>query len=231
MPPENPPPDRISNEPRFAAVSRRAFLRRSSTAGLSVAALALLAACGEPSLPDLAPASTADGAAEEASASSTADATAEPAGTDSADGLALPDGSALQIDFTYEASGGRIHSPYIAVWVEDAAGELVQAISLWFKADESKYLRDLTRWNALDDPTALSTGATRNPGTFAVSWDGVDLDGRAVPAGDYFICIESSREDGPYQIIREQVTLSPGLSPTALTPDGELVAASVSVVT
>ncbi|MDE0804433.1 MAG: DUF2271 domain-containing protein [Acidimicrobiales bacterium] len=143
----------------------------------------------------------------------------------------MPPGSALQIDFTYEVpGGGRVESPYIAVWVEDTGGNLVEAVSLWYKSDESKYLRDLKRWDSKNQRQALTTGATRRPGTFAVVWDGTNLDGRSVPEGDYNICIEAAREDGPYQLIREQLALGAGMNPTGLSPSRELVAAKVALV-
>lgn len=137
----------------------------------------------------------------------------------------------MQIDFTYQAAGGgRVHSPYIAVWIEDSAGELVQTVSLWYKSDESKYLQDLKRWNSKNNRNALTTGATRIPGSFSVAWNGTDLDGALVADGDYFVCIEAVREDGPYQIIRDSIPVSGGLASTTLTPNGELSAASVALV-
>ena len=135
------------------------------------------------------------------------------------------------MDFTYQAvGGGRVDSPYVAVWIEDAAGELVQTVSLWYKADESKYLKDLKRWNSKNNRDAMTTGATRIPGSFSVAWDGTDLDGALVADGEYVVCIEAAREDGPYQIICETVAISGSLAPTALTPSGELTAASVELI-
>lgn len=137
----------------------------------------------------------------------------------------------MRIDFTYQASGGgRIHSPYIAVWIEDEAGQLVQTISLWYKSNESKYLRDLKRWSSKNNSTALMTGPTRIPGAFTVTWDGTDLDGSLVADGNYFVCIEAAREKGPYQIIREVISVSASLAPTNLPANGELTAASVQLV-
>ena len=63
-----------------------------------------------------------------------------------------------------------------------------------------------------------------------VTWDGTNLDGAMVDEGDYFVCIEAAREDGPYQIIRESVAISAGLAQTRLTPNGELTAAAVELV-
>lgn len=236
-----------TSERRFPAVSRRAFLRRSAVVGLAAAAAPALAACGGSS--SAAPSSTAspatggastdapapvttDGAATSTDpAASPTDATAATDPPATTTGPAFPAGSQVQIDFTYQAGGGgRIHSPYIAVWIEDQAGDLVQTVSLWYKSDESKYLRDLKRWNSKNNGSALTTGATRIPGSFSVEWNGTNLDGATVDAGDYFVCIEAAREKGPYQIIRETVPIRGTLSPTTLTPSGELTAASVEMI-
>lgn len=236
------------SEPRFPDVSRRAFLRRSAVIGLAATAVPVLAACGGTSSTTVRPNATpANGGATSAEPATTqplgttgssSDLGASAAGTTSATDSPAPatrqagsTGSQLQINFTYEADGGRVHSPYIAVWIEDPAGDLVQTVSLWYKSDESKYLRDLKRWSSKNNSAALTTGATRIPGSFAVAWDGTELDGAAVDAGDYFVCIEAAREDGPYQLIRELVAVSETLTPTPLTPNGELTAASVELIT
>lgn len=216
-------------EPRFPTVSRRAFLRRAALVGLTAAAVPAIAACGGGTTTDAAPAPnrpTASGGASTTPGTAPTSGAAAPTA-----GQAFSAGERLQVDFTYQASGsGRVDSPYIAVWIEDGAGDLVQTVSLWFKSDESKYLRDLKRWNSKDNRQAMTTGATRIPGSFSVAWDGSDLDGQRVSDGDYVVCIEAAREDGPYQIIRESVPINATLTPTTLAPSGELTAATVSLV-
>lgn len=143
----------------------------------------------------------------------------------------FPAGGQLQVDFTYTAAGGgQVHSPYIAVWIEDSAGDLVQTVSLWYKSDESKYLKDLRRWNSKSNRDALTTGATRIPGSFSVSWNGTNLDGTLIDDDYYFVCIEAVREDGPYQIIREAVRINNELQPTTLPANGELTAAAIQLI-
>lgn len=213
-------------EPRFPGVSRRAFLRRSAVVGLAAAMVPVAAACGGSPATQQPAASPTLGSAD----NDTPGPGSPSSGGSASASTAFASGARMNIEFTYVAAGGgRVHSPYIAVWIEDAAGDLVQTVSLWYKSDESKYLRDLRRWNSKDNRQALMTGATRLPGAFSVSWDGTNLDGRIVGDGDYFVCIEAVREDGPYQIIRELVPISDSLAPTPLTPSGELVAASVGL--
>lgn len=221
--------------PRFPDVSRRAFLRGSALAGLAAAAVPVLAACGGSATADttttteLAPGTSPAATTTVSGAVAETTATTEASATTASQGF--PAGAQMQVNFTYQAAGGgRVHSPYIAVWIEDPAGNLVQTVSLWYKSDESKYLKDLKRWNSKNNSDALTTGATRIPGAFSVAWNGTGLDGALVADGDYFVCIEAAREDGPYQIIRESIPVSGSLVPTTLTPNGELIAASVELV-
>lgn len=229
-------------EPRYPSVSRRAFLRRSAMVGLAGAAIPVLAACGGSSSTSPAPstsgtpgvatppsASTTTATIAAGETSTTDSPTSSPATTMGAQ--VFPAGAQLQVNFTFQAAGGgRVDSPFIAVWIEDDAGELVQTLSLWYKSDESKYLSDLKRWTSKNNHAAMTTGATRIPGSFSVAWDGTNLDGVRVTDGDYFVCIEAAREDGPYQIIRESVSINGSLAPTTLTPSGELTAASVELI-
>lgn len=154
---------------------------------------------------------------------------------------AIPDGSELVVSYTYEqAAGGKNSSPYTAVWIEDADAILVHTIVLWMEQGRKglKYLPDLTRWFGVDqdrianggtDTVDAMSGPTRFPGRHSVTWNGqADIVG-PVPAGDYFVCIESAREDGPHSLIREPVTLAGQPIDVALPDDGELIDASVSV--
>jgi hypothetical protein len=40
-----------------------------------------------------------------------------------------------------------------------------------------------------------------------VVWDGINDAGYVVALGDYYVCVESAREHGPYLLIREKITL------------------------
>ena len=146
--------------------------------------------------------------------------------TTSTDGATFPAGGELVVDFTYSAeSGGRVHNPYIAVWVEDADGNLVQTISLWYEQSGkgTKYLHELHSWFAASGGTDSTTsGATRSAGTYSVAWDGTDLDGNVVPAGNYTLFVEAAREHGPYEITSSPITVSDRGFTVALADNGEL---------
>lgn len=236
-------------ESRFELVSRRALLKRTLILGTVVAVPGLgcsgsgdkLATAAGTDTGAAATGATPTTTAKTATgASGTASSTTKAATTAPA-GPALPTGAQLKIDFTYTASatGGRINNPYVAVWLEDASGALVRTVAVWYKAREAKYLQDLRRWYT-DNRTAVgkggtdgattASGATRLPGAYSLTWDGKTDAGAAAAQGDYFICIEAAREKGPYELIREQITLGTAKFDKALTPNGELTAAAVSFV-
>lgn len=251
-----------SGRSRFELVSRRAFLERSAALGLAAGALGLLAACGGND--DAAVFSGAGttgagttGAAGAGTTGAPAAATAATTGTPSTGapstgapttaaavppGDPLPAGAELQVAFTFAAaaSGRPAKNPYIAVWIEDGSGRMVQTVSLWLQEGKGqKWWSDLTRWYRQDQsrvaaggvPTADTiTGATRTAGDYTVSWDGTDYTGTRVAQGAYHLCIEAAREHGPYELIREPVTLAAAGFEQALTPKGELTRATVTYV-
>ncbi|MCU1344177.1 MAG: uncharacterized protein JWL70_443 [Acidimicrobiia bacterium] len=216
--PEGPPGS------RFAQVSRRAFLRGAAiAAGTGVV---VLAGCS----------SNNDSAKLGASTASAAGATGASAPPSSAAqpkaGPALPAAAALTVAFTYTpaSTGGRVNNPYVAVWLEDSSGNLVDALGVFYKAGrDSKYLSELTRWSSQQNTdTALTavSSATRTPGAYSMVWKGNDIRGARATAGTYFVCIEAAREHGPYSLIRQSMTLGDAPATAALNSNGELSGAS-----
>ena len=65
-------------------------------------------------------------------------------------------------------------------------------------------------------------------GAYSVVWDGKDDNGAAASQGDYFVCIEAAREHGPYELVRESISLGTKPAQKALADKGELTAASVA---
>ena len=146
----------------------------------------------------------------------------------------------MVISFTYtQGPTGKNERPYVAVWIEDEAGELVDTIALFYQLERrgERWLDHLTRWYEVDQARISTTGiddaatvssATRQPGTYAVAWDGT-INGMTAPPGLYYICIEAAREEGPYSLIREPFNLAGALASTALPDDGELSAATARI--
>jgi hypothetical protein len=220
---------------RYAAVSRRAFLRRVAGAGVAVMGVA---ACGHDDAAVFAEGG-GSGGGPTSTAESTVPAAAEPTTTDEPTTTEAPAGvqGEMVVRFTYAAAASqRVRNPYIAVWIEDADGELVDTVALWFLQSQKgmRYLNELQRWSSVDgSSTTIDTvsSATRTPGDYALTWDLTDAAGRPVAAGDYHVCIEAAREHGPYSLVRGQVTLGDGDVTTELTPDGELSDATIDLVT
>jgi hypothetical protein len=166
-----------------------------------------------------------------ASATTTGQATTAPvaAPAPAAAGGAFNAANEMAISFSYvadAAAGGRFHNPYVAVWIEDAAGAAVRSISLNYQLGRGdKWLPDLTRWFRTAKPTAAVetiSSATKVPGAYKLAWDGLNDKKVPVALGDYFVCIEASREKGPYQIVREMVSVGSAPFAKPLSAKGEL---------
>lgn len=205
--------DDTSSLPLFErAISRRSLLAGGAALGAVLAFPTL--ACG-----------SADG--DSTAFSSTSSTTGAPStttspagGTGNGSGADLPGGATVTTAFTYAMSGGGVaKNPYIAVWVETAAGEFVDTVSLWYQGGRGeKYLSDMRAWNSASGGGAdrSMSSATRTPGSYTVVWDGNDASGRRVAEGEYVICIECAREKGPYAV----ATVPIGLGAEALRVDG-----------
>ena len=245
-----------NSESRYDLVSRRALLKRSLLVGTLVFAPGLACSSSDKSVfatdtsttlkpGGATPTSTTMAQASGATASTT---TAKAGGTTgstttapAAGGAPFPSGGQLTVRFSFtpSAAGGRVNNPYVAVWIEDASGALVRTVSLWYKAAESKYVQELRRWYTVDrariakggtDTMRTISGATRVAGAYSVTWDGKNDAGALVAQGEYFICIEAAREHGPYELIREPITIGAKAFERQLTDNGELTAASVALV-
>ena len=161
--------------------------------------------------------------ADTAGASTTVDTAASE--TTTASGVFPSDGELL-VSFTYQpSSSSQAKRPYVAVWVEDADGNLVDTISLWYEqgGKGAKYLSDLSQWyQASGASDTTMSGATRVAGDYTVAWDGTDADGNLVAAGDYTLYIESAREHGPTSLTSGTITISDEGFSITLEDDGEL---------
>jgi len=126
-----------------------------------------------------------------------------------------------------------VNNPYVAVWIEDSGGNLVNTLGLWYLQNQkgTRYLNELQRWSSVDGSSnTLDTvsSATRTPGDYALVWKLTDTAGKAVGAGSYFVCIEAAREHGPYSLIRQLFTLSSASFKTDLSTQGELTNATIA---
>ncbi len=142
---------------------------------------------------------------------------------------AVPAGSDLVVTFTYEqAAGGKNVPPYIAVWIEDDSGDLVETVALWYQqfGRGENWLPDLRRWYNATGGSVTDSGPTRAPGQHQVAWGGASEFGEPMPPGRYYVCVESARERGPYSLVRTAADLNGSAVNIQLGSDGELKAAA-----
>ncbi|MGH8855722.1 MAG: DUF2271 domain-containing protein [Telluria sp.] len=104
------------------------------------------------------------------------------------------------------------HKPYVAIWVEKAdqsvASNLAVLYDLKMKNREGeKWLKDLRSWwrKAGRDATMPIdgvSGATRAPGVHTMKFDGARIGLDKLPAGDYTLVVEASRESGGREVVK-----------------------------
>lgn len=136
------------------------------------------------------------------------------------------------------ATGGRYHRPYVAIWIEDKDGNPIRTLSLLMQSGGKgmKYIRDLKRWSRSDqqrrttdntDVIPTVSSATRNPGTYSATWDGLDNAKAQVKPGTYTVYIEAAREHGTYQLMKKEVTVGGSTFNEKLDGNEEIKAASL----
>jgi thiamine biosynthesis lipoprotein len=117
----------------------------------------------------------------------------------------------VAIGFEINQAISRVHRPYLAVTIESPEGDPVRTVALWVNRDE-RYIGELRRWYRNEHERQRASGgdllktassATRVAGVYTVTWDGRDDKGALVELGQYFVCIESARQNGTYQLLRE----------------------------
>jgi hypothetical protein len=146
-----------------------------------------------------------------------------------------------RVAFTYVASGGggRVHNPYVAVWVESPDGLLVRTIGLSIQPGKGrKWWPDLKRWWRSDQARQAAGGAdqietiaspTRTPGAYEYTWDGTDDNSAPVAVGTYTLYIEAAREKGPYDVVQYDLVIDNQSMSVALEPVGDLQEISVAI--
>lgn len=138
----------------------------------------------------------------------------------------------LSINFQFNAIEDNTHRPFAAIWVENDKRESVRNLALWY--NKPKWIPDLRNWYRINGERfkadknnyASVTGATRNPGKYTVKWDGKDDSGKYVPQGKYTIIIETSKEHGTDEILRQPLELNK--APIKVTHAGNVEISNVS---
>jgi hypothetical protein len=124
------------------------------------------------------------------------------------------------------------HRPYVAVWVEPAAGGPARTLAVWYEVKKTgnepgtKWLADLRTWwrkggRNLKLPADGVSGATRAPGAHRIPLP-ADL-----RPGSYVLNVEAARENGGRELI--QIPLTVPARNASATGKTELGAVSVSI--
>lgn len=125
-------------------------------------------------------------------------------------GLAIDDTSVMKVEIIIpELKVNPYHKPYVAVWLETIDRKYVTTIKLM--ANDKEWYKDLRQWWRKAGRQNVNidgvTGATKRPGLVKLNWRGLNESGQKVPAGEYWINVESSREEGGRDYSRHKVTL------------------------
>ena len=133
---------------------------------------------------------------------------------------AAPWADDYQVTFTLtiaNVSAKKYRKPYIAVWIEDAAGKPVRTITVW--GNNPRWLATLPQWWKIgkDDDALVKavTCATRAPGKYSVVWDGKDDNGNLLAQGAYTVQVEVHREHG--KLVRQTGKIQCGAEPAQVT--------------
>ena len=218
----------VSADEHPARLGRRQFLQGSVVTAL----LAL-----SPRAAQAATKTTKTTAKSKTTTKTTATSTATtPAATKASSGMSWDTAKELVVTFTFATTDGgfRVHNPYVAVFIEDSAGALVRTIDLSIETGRGlRYLNELHHWynasNSGDGLVDTTSSATRVPGTYNVVWDGRNEKKALVSQGEYYVCIEAARERGPYELIREPITVGTTAFTKKFADSGELSGASVAL--
>lgn len=126
----------------------------------------------------------------------------------------------------------KYRAPYVAVWVTDAQKKRIRTLAVWGKADkwiDSNYIWWKRYGRQMDSLDSIAR-PSRQPGQYTLNWDGKDDNGQPVPAGNYLIHIETSREHGEHSYQSFELTTQPGAPVQELPAKAEIAGLRLSFV-
>ncbi|MBB6523602.1 DUF2271 domain-containing protein [Pseudoteredinibacter isoporae] len=94
---------------------------------------------------------------------------------------------------------GDYERPYAAVWIANSKNKPQRVVQLWYEDD--RWLKDLKYfWRRVlrknEHAADGVTGATKGPGVYTLTWDGLDGKAKELAPGTYKLCAEVAREHG-----------------------------------
>jgi hypothetical protein len=130
------------------------------------------------------------------------------------------------------------HRPYVAIWVEKASGGVAANLAVWYDVEmaENKgqeWLKDMRQWwrrtgRDLEMPVDGVSGATRAPGSHAVTFSQSKAPLGELPAGNYQLVVEAAREVGGRELLKTPFQWPPKAQQT-LSAQGETELGALSV--
>ena len=118
---------------------------------------------------------------------------------------------ALKVDIP-QLNVAEYHRPYIAAWVENADQKVVANLAVLYdtkKRDNAgtKWLKDMRQWwrkagRDMTMPVDGVSGATRAPGEHTLTFPGAKDALAKLPAGQYNLLVEASREAGGREVVK-----------------------------
>lgn len=131
----------------------------------------------------------------------------------------------------------EFHRPYVAMWIEGAAGN--RHLNVWYEAKNReeggrKWLAEMRQWwrktgRAVNLQADGMSGATRAPGPQAISFGANHPALKDLPAGQYQLAVEAARELGGQEVVKVPFAWPPA-KPTATSGKGSAELGAVSVV-
>lgn len=104
------------------------------------------------------------------------------------------------------------HRPYVAIWVENHDRSSITNLAVWYDVkmknnEGEKWLKDMVQWwrrsgRTLTMPVDGVSGATRAPGKHQVSFQSGAAPLGELPAGEYKLIVEASREVGGRELVQ-----------------------------
>ena len=127
--------------------------------------------------------------------------------------IAAPASAAGTISITIPTlKVAEYHRPYLAAWIEPAAGGTPQTLLVWYAVNKTgaepgtKWLADMRTWwrkagRSMKMPADGVSGATKTPGTYQVPVPA------SVAPGAYTLFVESAREAGGREVVSVPLTI------------------------
>lgn len=143
----------------------------------------------------------------------------------------------LTLDYSipYPTDLRNYEKPYVAIWVSTDDNRAIKNLILL--GENERWAGSNTRWwRYVGNRSGLIekdnvTKPTRPPGEYQLIWDGRDDSGELIPAGDYLLNVEFSREHGGHRYRSMPFSITEGTQVLEQSRYGEIGAFTVKLET